>query len=69
MATASRRVEPAVIRHCGEGDSMSAASRWKGGRARRRLAFGILLAAAVLALAAGIVHGDPERIHRFASQI
>jgi hypothetical protein len=33
------------------------------------LAFGIMLAVAVLALAIGIARGDGETIHRFASQI
>ena len=35
----------------------------------RRLAFGLLLAGAIAALVLGIARGDPETIHRFASQI
>jgi hypothetical protein len=52
-----------------EGDSASEASRLKGGRTKRRLAFGLLLAGGVAALVFGIARGDPETIHRFASQI
>ena len=39
------------------------------GRTKRRLAFGILLAAGVFALLVGIAHEDWARIHQFSSQI